>query len=164
MGTESKELDPKAADLQLVAFSTGREKFDINVLDVWEVTEPVHIVEVPGAPDFVEGTIRLHSMDIPVINLHRQFEAEEKALGRHARIITAEIEGNTIGFKVDTFNRVLKISSRTHTAPPSASNRVNTEFFESIAKLKDKTLVLINLPMQPPFWEDEPHRPLGSWR
>jgi purine-binding chemotaxis protein CheW len=89
--------------------------------------------------------INLRGKVIPVINLRRKFNFEEKPTDDTSRIIIMEINGITNGLIVDSVSEVLRVpSSLIEPAPPMSSD-LNTAFIKGIAKLEDRLIILLDI-------------------
>lgn len=131
--------------LQLVTFRLGGEKFGVNILNVQEINKVVDITDVPNAPDFVQGIINLRGRVIPVIDLRKRFFMEAKENDQHTRIIVAETDDATVGFRVDAVDEVLRVSHESLQPPPEIVAGSNSAFFKAVVRLDDRMLMLIDL-------------------
>jgi len=131
--------------LQLVSFKIGKEEFAIDILKVQEIIKIISITKVPNSPYYVEGVINLRGRVIPIIDLRTRLGLERIAHNNETRIIVVELHGNTVGFIVDAVNEVLRISKSITEIPPDLVVGINSEFIESVGKLDDRILILINL-------------------
>ena len=144
-----KEKTEKAGEsselLQLVSFRIGNEEFGIDIMRVQEINKMTNITEIPNSPDFVEGIINLRGRVIPVIDLRTRLRLEKRKSDKDSRIIIVEIEAKTIGFIVDSVNEVLRVPASTFENPPEIVSGIDTEFIQSVGKLEDRLLLLIDL-------------------
>jgi purine-binding chemotaxis protein CheW len=131
--------------LQFVTFTLNSEDYAVNILNVQEINRITEITKVPNSPEYVEGVINLRGKVIPVINLRRKFNFEEKPTDDTSRIIIMEINGITNGLIVDSVSEVLRVpSSLIEPAPPMSSD-LNTAFIKGIAKLEDRLIILLDI-------------------
>ncbi len=137
--SESKEI------LQLVTFTLGTEEYAIDILNVQEINRITEITKVPNSPDYVEGVINLRGKVIPVINLRRKFNFEQKVTDDNSRIIIVEIQGVTNGLVVDSVLEVLRIPLDSVEDTPPMSVELNSHFISGIAKLDNRLIILIEL-------------------
>jgi len=131
--------------LQLVSFKIGNEEFAIDILKVQEIIKIISITKVPNSPYYVEGVINLRGRVIPIIDLRTRLGLEKIAHNNETRIIVVELHGTIVGFIVDAVNEVLRISKSITEVPPDLVVGINSEFIESVGKLDDRILILINL-------------------
>ena len=131
--------------LQLVSFKIGNEEFGVDILNVQEINKVTQITKVPNSPDFVEGVINLRGRVIPVIDLRVRLGLERKQHNKDTRIIVVNIGDKVLGFIVDSVNEVLRVPVNIFEAPPEIVAGVGSEFINSVGKLDDRLLILIDL-------------------
>jgi purine-binding chemotaxis protein CheW len=131
--------------LQLVTFTLGDEEYAVDILKVQEINRMKEITRVPNSPDYVEGVINLRGKVIPVVNLRRKFNLDDKENDEQSRIMIMDIQGITMGLVVDSVSEVLRVpSSIVEPAPPMASS-ISAEFLKGIAKLEDRLIILLDM-------------------
>ena len=131
--------------LELVSFKIGNEEFGVDISNVKEIIKMLQITKVPNSPDFVEGVINLRGRVIPVIDLRSKLQIEKKKEDKDTRIIVVELNDNTVGFIVDAVKEVLRIPASITEAPPEMVTGYNSDFIQSVGKLEDRLLILIDL-------------------
>lgn len=139
------EIKNSSANLQLVSFQIGNEEFGINILFVQEINRVAQITKVPNSPEFVEGVINLRGKVIPVIDLRCKLGIPRKEHDKNTRIIVIEFNDQSVGFIVDTVNEVLRIPRNIAEMPPSMVAGVNSDFLESIIKLENRLMILLDI-------------------
>ncbi|OGU62692.1 MAG: chemotaxis protein CheW [Ignavibacteria bacterium GWF2_35_20] len=137
--------DDSSELLQLVSFFIGSEEFGVDILYVQEINRMLQVTKVPNAPDFVKGVINLRGRVIPVIDLRLRLGMPPKEHDKNTRIIVIEVGGKTVGFIVDSVNEVLRIPKSVTEAPPELAMGINSEYIQSVGKLEDRLLILIDL-------------------
>lgn len=131
--------------LQLVTFNVGEEEFGVEILAVREINRMMEITRVPHAPDFVEGVINLRGRVVPVVDLRKRFGLGGIERGKSARIVVVELRDKVVGFLVDSVSEVLRVPQDLLEPPPPIVGGVNREYLESVVKLEDRLLVLLDL-------------------
>ncbi len=131
--------------LQLVSFNIGSEEFGVDILKVQEINRMVDITRVPQAPHYVEGVINLRGKVIPIVDLRKRFNLEEKEYDKNTRIVVVDISGNIMGMVVDSVSEVLRLPSNTIEAPPEIVASINSEYIKGVAKLEDRLLIFLDL-------------------
>ncbi len=124
--------------LQLVSFKIGEEEFGVDILQVQEINRMLDITRVPNAPEFVEGVINLRGRVIPVIDLRKRFNMENKARDKDTRIIVVELKNTVVGFVVDAVSEVLRIPRNLTEPPPALAAGINEEYITAVGKLEDR--------------------------
>lgn len=131
--------------LQLVTFVVGTEEFAVPILSVQEINRMMQITRVPQSPAFVEGVINLRGKIIPVVDLRKRFGLENRETTGENRIVVVEVNGRVIGFMVDKVNEVLRIQSNIVEPPPPMVCGIDSEYVQSVGKLEDRLLILLDL-------------------
>ena len=131
--------------VQLVGFSVGNEDFGVDILKVHEINRIMNITDIPNAPVFVEGVINLRGQVIPIINLRTRLKMPKIEYDAKTRIIVVEIAGKTVGFIVDNVTEVLRIPTSIMEKPPELVTDIDTDYINSVCKLEDRLLILLDL-------------------
>ncbi len=131
--------------LQLVSFNIGSEEFGVDILKVQEINRMVEITRVPQAPPYVEGVINLRGKVIPIVDLRKRFNLEDKEYDKNTRIVVVDISGNIMGMVVDSVSEVLRLPSNTIEPPPEIVASINSEYIKGVAKLEDRLLIFLDL-------------------
>ena len=131
--------------LQLVSFNIGSEEFGVDILKVQEINRMVEITRVPQAPHYVEGVINLRGKVIPIVDLRKRFNMEDKEYDKNTRIVVVDISGNIMGMVVDSVSEVLRLPANTIEPPPEIVASINSEYIKGVAKLEDRLLIFLDL-------------------
>jgi purine-binding chemotaxis protein CheW len=130
--------------IQLVSFHVGGEEFGLDILRVQEIIRIQSLTRVPNSPDFVDGVINLRGKIIPVIALRKRFGLENHAHDKQTRIVVIEVNGNVLGFIVDSVSEVLRIPADTVEAPPRLG-KIEREYVSGVGKLDNRLLILLDV-------------------
>jgi len=130
--------------MQLVSFHVGGEEFGLDILRVQEIIRIQPLTRVPNSPDFVDGVINLRGKVIPVIALRKRFGLPDQANDKQTRIVVIEVNGNVLGFIVDSVSEVLRIPADT-VEPPPRLGKVEREYVSGVGKLNDRLLILLDV-------------------
>lgn len=130
---------------QLVAFRLGNEEFAIKITDVQEINRYTEVVRMPGTPAYFDGLVNLRGNIIPVLNLRRRFNLEERANDDSTRIIIVDVGNQKNGVVVDSVSEVLRFDrSLVEETPKILSNDVDAKYINGVCKLNNgKRMVLI---------------------
>lgn len=131
---------------QFVIFSLAGETYGVEINHIKEIITMKNITQVPGSIGFIEGIINLRGIVIPVFSIKKKFNIEEQEYSSSTRIVVVEVQGNTLGIIVDGVSEVLRISNEI-LEKPSAMIRtsISTDYINSIAKLEEKLVIILNL-------------------
>ncbi len=131
--------------LQLVSFNIGNEEFAVDILKVQEINRMAEITKVPKSPPFVEGVINLRGKVIPIVDLRKRFNLEERKTTKETRIIVVDMDGKVVGLIVDSVSEVLRLPADTIEPPPPIVAGIEAEYIKGVGKLDDRLLILLDL-------------------
>jgi purine-binding chemotaxis protein CheW len=139
---DKKEKDDSSGELiQLVSFKLDEEEYGVDVLKVREIIRMPGITRVPNTPHYVEGVINLRGKVIPIMSIRRRFESDKST-----RIMVMDVDGELMGFIVDSVSEVIRISEREiQPPPPVASSGVEQECMSGVINQPERLLVLLDL-------------------
>jgi purine-binding chemotaxis protein CheW len=143
-GTPASQASQRGELLQLVSFHVEGEEFGLDILRVQEIIRVQQLTRVPNSPDFVDGVINLRGKVIPVVSLRKRFGLEQAAQDKQSRIVVVEVNGNVLGFMVDSVSEVLRIPAETVEAPPRLT-KVEREYVSGVGKLDNRLLIMLDL-------------------
>jgi purine-binding chemotaxis protein CheW len=130
--------------LQLVSFRLDAEEYGLETLKVQEIIRLPDITRVPNSPQCVKGVTNLRGKVIPVIGLRQRFGLAPRDQDKETRVIVVEVNGDIIGFEVDSVSEVLRIPMSTVEPPPRLSKR-NNEYISGVGKIENRLLLLLNV-------------------
>ncbi len=145
MHQESTRNNQSLEQLQLVSFTVGEELFAVDILSVQEINRMLELTKVPQSPEGIEGVINLRGRIIPVLDLRVQFGISASSQDEHTRIIVVEVQGNTIGFIVDSVHEVLRINRSVIEPTPQMGTSIDASYVSGVAKLDEDLLILLDL-------------------
>jgi purine-binding chemotaxis protein CheW len=93
---------------QFVVFIVGNETFAVDMIPVQEIIRLPGIVKVPLAPLSLEGIANLRGRVLPIVNLRRIFNFEEKTYDDSTRALVIDLD-QFFGFIVDRVVSVINI-------------------------------------------------------
>ncbi|MBK8218664.1 MAG: purine-binding chemotaxis protein CheW [Myxococcales bacterium] len=114
-------LDPRKS---LVGFVVGDVTYAVGVEHVREVTNPLSVVVLPGAPRAVIGVADFRGKIVPVVDLRLRFGLEHQASTRKTKWLVVEIDGRLVGLVVD---HVTDVFGTVEGGPRPTGELVSTE-------------------------------------
>lgn len=100
------------ADEQFIIFRLGDQDYGIAIGAVSEIARPPeHITRLPKSPAFIDGVMNLRGSVVPIMDLRRRFDLEERKQLDSCRILILAIGEVTAGFLVDSVAKILKVPS-----------------------------------------------------
>jgi purine-binding chemotaxis protein CheW len=132
--------------IQLVSFKLDEEEYGVNVLKVREIIRMPSITRVPNTPHYVEGVINLRGKVIPIMSIRRRFSLGEVENDKSTRIMVMDVDGELMGFIVDSVSEVIRISEREiQPPPPVASSGVDQDCMSGVINQPERLLILLDL-------------------
>ncbi len=138
---------------QVVIFSASEQRLKqkglylgLSISQVSEILEPLPIVEVPGAPHFVQGIVNWRDRAVPVIDLYAclKLGAEVNELARTRLIIirnkAEKNEDIYMGFLIKPNVRLLRFP--TAAAPYSKNIPANIKLLRTVVELGQEILMI----------------------
>ena len=127
---------------QFVVFKLDEQEYAVPIETVQEIVRiPDELIHVPKTPDFVEGVINLRGNVLPVIDLLKRFDLQEKQRDEHQRIMVFVIDNISVGFIVDSVNEVLKIPKSVIQKSPELSAE-QAKIFTRVANLEKQGRII----------------------
>jgi purine-binding chemotaxis protein CheW len=123
-----------------------QESYGIEIRHVIEIVELQHISRVPDLPVYVKGVINLRGRVIPVVDLRLRFGLAERAYDDRNCIVVSTIDGNSLGFIVDTVEEVLEIpESQVEPAPHFRTASGKERYIAGMGKVDGAVKILLDL-------------------
>ncbi len=130
---------------QAVVIKVDDGLYVIDIMKIKEIIKPLKLTIVPKAPAFIEGVINLRGVVIPIIDMRKKFELEQKEASQKTRIIIVSIEKKIVGLIVDEVREVIKINVKNIKPPPRMLEGVNTDYIFGVYKYGDDLLMILKL-------------------
>ena len=131
-------------NMEILLFSLGTgETFGINVFKVREVSKTPKITKSPNMPPGVEGLISLRGNVIPVLSLAGSMGLPDAPTGLGAAMMVTEYSKRTLGFLVQSVDRIVRVDWERVRAPESVISGSSNNFITAITELPNGKLVSI---------------------
>jgi purine-binding chemotaxis protein CheW len=115
-----------------LSFKIGEEEYGLPILKVQEIIGMMSVTRVPRVPPFIRGVINLRGKVIPVLDVRKKFNLEQKDDTERTCIIVVRIdhagERMTMGILVDEVSEVLNIVENQIEAAPTFGEGIHTDF------------------------------------
>lgn len=134
-----------SGEKQLVVFDLAGETYGVDISTVQEIIRIQEITRVPKVPDFVEGVINLRGNVIPVIDLRKRFDFEDKERDNATRIVVIESGEYTVGMIVDSVSEVVRVQEENIEPPSSIIADIDSDYLIGVCKMEDKLVILLDL-------------------
>ncbi len=148
-----------AENLSLVTFKISSELYGIDIMDVMEIIRLCEVTPIPNSPDFIDGVINLRGDIIPIVDLKKRFNFEEKSFTEEEEllrgIIIIHANDLRIGIIIDQVYRVINISRDEIKPPPQMITGIGAEYIQGVVKLEEDDILLILLNIKKLFSKKE---------
>ena len=132
-------------DLKVIVFAIGDEEYGVEVSQVKTIERMAPLTRVPKTPRFVKGVMNLRGVVVPVIDLRKRFDIEEREYDEETRIIIVSVNDMEVGLIVDSANDVIEIQENQIEDPPEVVGGIKAKYLRGVAKLNERLLVMLNL-------------------
>ncbi|MFW5962245.1 MAG: chemotaxis protein CheW [bacterium] len=126
-------------DLQVVLFKLGTEEFGVNIIDIREIIKPIEVTHLPETESWLEGVISLRDIVIPIVDLRKYLDISFNKTEQE-KIILTQIDGELVGFKVDSVEGITYIQNDELDSPPKIAKQ---NYIQKIAIQKNKKMILV---------------------
>lgn len=140
-----EELEIISEKTQYIKVIIGDENFGIDIKFVENIVRMQHITRVPKSPDYIKGVINLRGDVIPVYSLRLRMGIEEIEYSKSSRIIIIKFEGESIGFIVDSVDRVIELSQDSIEKINHDSFTENDNYISGVGKEEDGLISLLEI-------------------
>lgn len=130
---------------RFLTFYLEDEIYGVNIFNVKEIIAMMKTTPVPKTPPFIKGVMNLRGNIIPVVDMRIKFDMPEVEAQMYTAIIIITIEGKNIGFIVDKVEEVVNVEDENISPPPEFGSNVDTKFIQSMAKQKNKVVMILDL-------------------
>jgi purine-binding chemotaxis protein CheW len=130
---------------QFATFFLNNLFLGVEVLKVQEVIRYQEMTRVPLAPSMVRGLINLRGQIFMAIDLRRCFEFPPLPEGRQPMNVVVRSDDGPVSLLVDEIGDVVEIEDDIRERPPQTVRGVARELVESVYKLKDRLLLVVNI-------------------
>lgn len=148
MATVGDQAAVRRAGKYLI-FQLGEEEFAISVLSVKEIMKMQEVTLVPQTPHYVQGVINLRGKIIPVINLRRRFQVEDRENTELTCIVVVrihtELGEQPVGIVVDGVVEVLSLNPDDIEDTPDFGLDGVMPYVRGMAKVKGRVKILLDI-------------------
>jgi purine-binding chemotaxis protein CheW len=125
-------------------FHLNNEEYAINIASVTEIIGYQKFTTVPDMPEYIIGIFNLRGKVIPIMDIRLRFRLPFKEYDDRTCIIVISVGEVELGLLVDTVSEVMNILPEQMQIPPDVSSKKNSHFIESIGKVDDRVILVLN--------------------
>ncbi len=127
--------------MQLLSFSLNGVDYGIPLKDVESIEGRINCVNVPTAPKYIKGIIRLHGNIVPVLSLAARFGLQELPV---ENMIVANVDGMKLALEVEKVREIVDVeNSRVLPMPMLMSSVQNC--FNDVASCQQELIVMLDV-------------------
>lgn len=137
---------------QVLCFALAGEAYALPILKVREIQAQATLTRIPKAPAYMPGVINLRGAIVPILELRHRFSLGEAPEETRPVIVIVEVQGRTLGIRVDSVSDVLDLDPAAIRPAPELGTQsaLGREFIAGLASLpgttgSDAMLILLDL-------------------
>jgi purine-binding chemotaxis protein CheW len=134
---------------QFLTFILAEEEYGIDILRVQEIRGWIPVTRIPNSPDHMKGVLNLRGEIIPIIDLRIRFGFESREYGATTVVIVVWVNGleseHCMGIVVDAVADTYDVSNHEIQLAPLIRNGIDPKYFEALATVNEKMVVLLDL-------------------
>ncbi len=137
---------------QVLCFALAEEAYALPIMKVREIQAQATLTRIPKAPPYMPGVINLRGAIVPILELRHRFALGEAPEDTRPVIVIVEVQGRTLGIRVDSVSDVLDLDPAAIRPAPELGTHttLGREFIAGLASLPgatgtDTMLILLDL-------------------
>jgi purine-binding chemotaxis protein CheW len=130
---------------QYLTFRLGSQEYAIDILRVQEIRSYEETTSMVNSPSFIKGVVNLRDVIVPIADLRLKLQVSPVAYNEFTVVIVVNIRGTVMGAVVDAVSDVVTISAAAIKPAPQFESTIDARFVLGLAKLEERTLILMNL-------------------
>ncbi len=137
---------------QVLCFALAGDSYALPIIKVREIQAQATITRIPKAPPYMPGVINLRGAIVPILELRHRFSLGEAPEDTRPVIVIVEVQGRTLGIRVDSVSDVLDLDPAAIKPAPEMGTQsgLGREFIAGLASLpgatgSDTMLILLDL-------------------
>jgi purine-binding chemotaxis protein CheW len=120
------EADPI---VELCAFAVGDEEYAIDVRRVREIVQPLPVMPVPHAAEWMEGLVNLRGEVVPLVDLRARLGLPRRPPTTRSKLLVTKVAGRVVALAVDGVSEVLRVPRSEIGPPPGATGGPGRNLF-----------------------------------
>jgi purine-binding chemotaxis protein CheW len=132
-----------ADDIQIVTFRVGFQEFAFDILQIERILRYEPPARLPQAPEYLEGVVQYGGGAVPVVDLRKRFELDAP-IRDETRLMIVDLGEHRIGVLVDEVREVLRVDSRTISAPGPVVSGLAAAYISGLVTRPARTIIILN--------------------
>jgi len=130
----------------LLTFTMCGQLLGIDVTLVKEINRGVEYTPIPGVKDHIVGFFNMRGQVVTLFDLAKLLGLGERKQQEKLTCIILKNpkDPDQVGFLIDSSGDVLEIDRDEYEVPPANVGLIESEFIDSVIKLKEELLIVLN--------------------
>ena len=130
----------------ILSFNLCDNLLGVDVTLVKEINRNVEFTPIPGSKEHIVGFFNMRGQVVTLFDLAKllglgEMKNQEKLI---CIILKSPKDPDQVGFLIDSPGDVLEIDIEEYEAPPANVGIVESEFIDSVVKLKEELLIVLD--------------------
>ena len=125
--------------LDVLVFRIGDERFAVPLAHVQEMLRSPRVTPVPRVSKDIAGILALRGCMLTIFDLRRVLQKRDAPITSACRVLVAALEGEPVGWLVDSVDRVLVLKADDIEAPTALGERAHAAI-QGICRPKEPRL------------------------
>lgn len=131
---------------QYVVFYLNDEEYAINILYTQEILRiKKKITKIPNMPSYVEGIIELRGHVIPVVNLLKRFDFDNREIGKENKLIIANLNHTMVAFLVDDVSDIVSFEDSKLEKLDDNICKLGKNSIKGIGRIDKRLIILLDV-------------------
>jgi purine-binding chemotaxis protein CheW len=143
-----------AGDLELLSFRISDQEYSVDIMSVREIRGWTRATSLPHAPDYVRGVINLRGSVLTVVDLALRLGITSGEPNERSVIIVVDMEGRTVGLRVDAVSDILSIPASELQTPPELLSDQSEGFIRALTIVEGRMIRVLDVRRVMPSIED----------
>lgn len=138
-------MNTEITEIQLACFRLLDDLYAVDIMRIKEIIRPQKLTPLPKAPAFIEGVINLRGAVIPVVDLRKRFDMQQRDVTASTRLLIVRIAGQSVGLVVDDVTEVITVPLKDIKPPPAVAEEMATNFLLGVCLSGEMLVMLLNI-------------------
>lgn len=141
----NERSDSQDYEGRYLTFFLSDEEYGVNIENICEIIEVLHITSVPFSPFDLKGVINLRGKVVPIIDLKLKFSMPECIPTEKSCIIVVDFDRELVGMLVDEVSEVINLTNEQFDESNFLGQKIEQRFIRGIGKVNNKIKILLDI-------------------
>jgi purine-binding chemotaxis protein CheW len=144
-GYKMQHHQENQSDVELLAFTLGKEEYGIKIMKVQEIRGYNAVTTLANAPDFIKGVINLRGSIVPIIDMRIKFELGTPTYDEFTVVIILNLGAQVVGMVVDRVSDVITLTPAQIKPAPEMGTAVNTNYLIGLGTIDERMVIIVDI-------------------